>query len=134
VSIAEVLWICARVAEGCLLLALIVAIIAFRHIGKSEVARVRSGLGAVERRLGEADAELKRQTEELQQKAREAELGLARINPQLDSLSKRVDELHAAIARCATSDQLVQVLGRLEAMAMASGTSTGRVAVDLKPS
>jgi hypothetical protein len=111
------------IVESTALLALLIAMIALRRIGKDEIARSKGALRAESARLWEAMGTATAKGDEALRRIHEAEIGLARVSPQLDSLARRVDELHAAVTRCATSDQLVQVLGRLEAMALANSAA-----------
>jgi hypothetical protein len=125
-----------QLAQGCLNVGLLIAIIVIRRIGKDEIRRGQSALRAEKERLAAHIVAVEKKTDDALKRLHDAELGIAGIRPQLESLSVRVGELQDAVGRCATRDDVVRVLGKLEGVLSTLGElrAERRATGDAKPS
>jgi hypothetical protein len=76
-----------QLAQSCLNVGLLIAIIVIRRIGKDEIRRGQSALRAEKERLGAHIVAVEKKTDDALKRLHDAELGIAGIRPQLESLS-----------------------------------------------
>jgi len=124
-----------EVLQGCASLGLLIFLLYLRSALAEERRRARSQAGAIEDRFKQEFGRLSERlagTDELARKTvdrvHDAEVGIAGIEPQLQHLSGRIEEMSERVKACATRDDVTRVSSTMEKLfARFEGRIEGRM-------